>query len=447
MGSAGDTSETYKFMFTVQPFQYCAGTGNSSTTADWIDFVSLNGMTNASGQAYYTYYPNSVANLYRDSTYLLEISMNYHWDPDTTGAWIDFNQNAEFETTEFIEMGLLNASHQSFGTFTVPSDAVLGDTVMMRVRSQYWDQTPTPCGSETGEVEDYPAVIFQPECDVPGSTNTSNIGTHAAQLNWTVPTGAHHYRIRGGLAGGNNPVQIDIINPGASSKSVNGLSPGTSYQWQIQTLCNHFETLESDWSPLNVFTTDTLPHCPVPIGTNTNPITSTAASLNWTPVAGATGYTIQGRAAPGPGWPVSIQVVGGAVGTKNVFGLNPNKTYDWRIRSNCGNGNNSDWSPVVSFTTSSGARFGSDDFFDPTRQFNLHIYPNPFTTTTTIEFFNPEMLPFEFILQDLEGRIVRRTANVTGWSIEIERGGLSPGIYFIELMSAEQIFWGKVVVE
>ncbi len=158
VGSRQDTTETHKFMYTVREFDYCAAIGSQNTTADFIDFVKLKELAHSSGQEYYANFTNQYATVYTDSTYTLQIGMNFHWEPDTTGAWIDFNQNATFEASEFIEMGLIDANHQSFGDFTVPVDAVI-DTVRMRVRSQYWNQQPTPCGENTGEVEDYSIII------------------------------------------------------------------------------------------------------------------------------------------------------------------------------------------------------------------------------------------------------------------------------------------------
>lgn len=158
VGSRQDTTETHKFMYTVRKFDYCAASGTQGTGSDYIDFVKLKELVNSSGQDYYGNFTNQYATVYTDSTYELQIDLRFHFEPDTTGAWIDFNQNAVFEASEFIEMSLLNADHESFGSFTVPSDAII-DTVRMRVRNQYFNETPVPCGDRVGEVEDYSIII------------------------------------------------------------------------------------------------------------------------------------------------------------------------------------------------------------------------------------------------------------------------------------------------
>ncbi|MEZ4917717.1 MAG: GEVED domain-containing protein [Saprospiraceae bacterium] len=159
VGANSDTTESYKFMYEVRPFVPCAAIGSSGTGSDYIDFVSLNGVSQNSGQDYYGDFTDVVFNLNRGETYTIQIDLNYHWNPDTTAAWIDFNRDAVFSENERIVMNELNADHESFGTFTVPLDAVLGDTLFLRARSQYWGSSPNPCGDLTGEVEDYSVVV------------------------------------------------------------------------------------------------------------------------------------------------------------------------------------------------------------------------------------------------------------------------------------------------
>ena len=72
----------------------------------------------------------------------------------------------------------------------------------------------------------------------------------------------------------------------------------------------------------------------------------------------------------------------------------------------------------------------------------IDIYPNPFSTTTTIE------LPSEthiLSIYDIVGNKVR-VEQVSGTTL-IERGNLSKGIYFIELRSERQALKGKIIIE
>ena len=94
------------------------------------------------------------------------------------------------------------------------------------------------------------------------------------------------------------------------------------------------------------------PACPTPANAWTANVTTNAASLMWTPAAGAHHYIIQGRPAGGSNW-VTIPVAGGTTGQKNVFGLSNNQTYEWQVRTSCDAAETdlSPWTPLVQFTT------------------------------------------------------------------------------------------------
>lgn len=173
--SNGDITETYRFMFNVQPLRYCDATGSTGTTVDYITSVSLNGMVNETNQNYYTYYEDKVVELEVDSTYLLEMTLDYSFTEDDPGAWIDFNLDGEFSADEEIDMADYNGNHYSSGTFTVPSDALTGTILRLRVRNSFFGDA-LPCGEDAGEVEDYPVVISA------GPTNVSQLLEGASEL-------------------------------------------------------------------------------------------------------------------------------------------------------------------------------------------------------------------------------------------------------------------------
>lgn len=159
VGADDDTTETYKFMYEVRPFEYCDAMGHPGTGSDYITFVELEEISNTSGQDYYGDFTDQLTTLYLDSTYTLQANLNYVFDPNIIGAWIDYNYNAIFEDEEFIEMSDFDADDQSFGTFTVPDHATLNDTVRLRVRSSYGAEL-DPCGDAiAGDVEDY-SIVF-----------------------------------------------------------------------------------------------------------------------------------------------------------------------------------------------------------------------------------------------------------------------------------------------
>ena len=166
VGANQDTTETYKFMYEGRPLGYCNAVGSPGTGSDYIDFVRLETLANSSGQDYYGNFTNQYVELWADSTYTLQVDLNFSFPPDTAAAWIDYDRDGEFEPSEEIDMGSFSTAHTSFGTFTVPSNASFDDTVVMRVRNVYLttpNEVPLPCGEAPGEVEDY-SVILRSAC-------------------------------------------------------------------------------------------------------------------------------------------------------------------------------------------------------------------------------------------------------------------------------------------
>jgi len=80
---------------------------------------------------------------------------------------------------------------------------------------------------------------------------------------------------------------------------------------------------------------------------------------------------------------------------------------------------------------------------------NVSVYPNPFSTSATIEVIGNQssVIGAEFIILDVFGREVHRLP-ITGHRLLFERGNLSSGIYFFQLLSDNKIIAkGKLVVE
>lgn len=188
VGANNDTSETYKFMYEVRPFQLCYASGSTGTGSDYIDFMSLGSYSNSTGQDYYRNFSNALIDLYKDSTYTLQVDLNVAFAPDSCQAWIDYNHNAVFNQDEAIVMSGFDANNQAFGTFTVPSLQNFGDTVTLRIRNAY-GASPEPCGVVAGEVEDYSIVLRNGSCTNSSSTLNPNI----CGPSYTAPDGQIYY--------------------------------------------------------------------------------------------------------------------------------------------------------------------------------------------------------------------------------------------------------------
>ena len=139
---------------------YCTSSG-SRTTYEWIDYVALGGMTNPTGASSgYADYTNLTATVARGSSNTLTVSAGFSGSSYTEfwNVWIDFNQDGTFDSSELVASGSSSSSANLTATFTVPSNAVLGNT-RMRVSMKY-NAAATPCENfGDGEVEDYTVNI------------------------------------------------------------------------------------------------------------------------------------------------------------------------------------------------------------------------------------------------------------------------------------------------
>lgn len=153
-GANNDISETYKFMYEVQPFEYCFASGSDSTSNPFIEEVNLGGIINTTGQDGYSEYTSTPFQLTAGNSYPLSVNGSTGSAENDYGAWIDYNADRIFTEEERVLFEVQSGGSAN-STFTVPNYVINDEVVSMRVRVSYWGQNPSPCGVTLGEVEDY----------------------------------------------------------------------------------------------------------------------------------------------------------------------------------------------------------------------------------------------------------------------------------------------------
>ncbi len=223
--TAYSTSE----QFTTTDIDYCDAQGNSIAD-EYIGNVNINGIdydTTASTSSGYSDHTATIifgdlATDTSDNT----ISVTKHWTGtvyrEAVSAWIDFNQNGTFESNEKIFESPSSNTAIVNGTFSVPSNASLGNT-RMRVILKYYNgsgQTANdPCETfNYGEVEDYTLNIISPTL-------------HAASFNEqaiTVYPNPYNHEINIRLKN-NNVLDVKIIEvSGRSVIQLNQITPNNN---------------------------------------------------------------------------------------------------------------------------------------------------------------------------------------------------------------------------
>jgi hypothetical protein len=77
----------------------------------------------------------------------------------------------------------------------------------------------------------------------------------------------------------------------------------------------------------------------------------------------------------------------------------------------------------------------------------VKLYPNPFTSSTTFEITDHNILPYALSLYDNLGREVRKISQITTPQYRLNREDLSPGMYFYRVQSHNAVLSGKLVIE
>lgn len=157
VGSAGDTTETYKYVYEIKPLDYCNASGNTNSGNLFINNFTFDGVSISSQNSGYSFNSTPIATLWVDSVYQIQLDANTAWSSNDFASWIDFDNDRNFDSTETI-MYSPNSGSFAADSFKVPINAAVGDTVLLRNRLSYWVD-PAPCGDEFGEVEDYLVVL------------------------------------------------------------------------------------------------------------------------------------------------------------------------------------------------------------------------------------------------------------------------------------------------
>lgn len=136
-------------------------------------------------------------------------------------------------------------------------------------------------------------------CGVPVGLNTTNITLLGADFNWSAVAGATGYQIRYRRLGAPNWI-VQLISAPATSVAITGLVSFSTYEWQIQALCQtasdfsasvNFETRCSTVAATITGATTLCPASANLLSANTGPGLSYQWQLNGSYITGATNST------------------------------------------------------------------------------------------------------------------------------------------------------------
>ncbi len=171
---------------------YCYASGSSSSNQEYISNITFGDISNSSSASQYANYSGDPA-LY---IYLepgvaseLTITLANPYNADLSAVWIDWNGNGSFydpgESVYLSPMG----QGPYVTNITAPEDALQNTSLRMRIRLDYNNPAPDPCGTTSfGEVEDYTVIVSGVQLDPPTDLQYELIAGDI-NLTWDAPGG------------------------------------------------------------------------------------------------------------------------------------------------------------------------------------------------------------------------------------------------------------------
>lgn len=384
------------------PSPYCIPTSTNGTAdGDFVNSVQLGSINNVNsgGTSAPTYTNFSVqwsTNLTRGSQYTITIQGGTYF-PNRYAAWIDYDHNGTFGTSEKLGEWVSGSAGQSQGiTFTVPAGSTLG-TTRMRVRGVFvntGEPNPVePCFNYAwGETEDYGITLVDPGPNycIPTSLNGTNDGDF---INGVQLAGINNMN-SGGIGA------PTYTNYGAQWSA--SLPRGTQQTITIQggTYTPNRYAAWIDYDQNGTFSSGEK------LGEWISNTAGQTQGITFTVPVGATlGST-------------RLRVRGAFINTGEPTPVDPCYDYAW--------GETEDY--TVSVTTSTAiAETGGPGF---------QLYPNPATDRVYLVLDNER--PARALLVDASGREAGHWT-IAGDRAELSVGHLSPGLYVLRVEQGEVV--------
>lgn len=224
---------------------YCASAA-TNLTDEWITNVTFAGINNNSGSTGYSDFRSISGTVSPGSSNSFSASIFIDGSyAETVTVWIDWNQNAVFESGERVQIGSCNLDGCIVtADIVAPLDAVPGSTGM-RVVLKYSSYQTDPCATFTyGEVEDYSVTVnAPPACPPPTNATTDNITENSARANWSYGTPPDSFfdvylTPEGGTPSGPGTMYTGKTSPFVINNPP--LSPNTTYNWYVKAHCSEF---------------------------------------------------------------------------------------------------------------------------------------------------------------------------------------------------------------
>ncbi len=235
-------------------------------------------------------------------------------------------------------------------------------------------------------------------------TNPDNVSITAKGFQWKATTGGTYTSVTG--TGTGNNFNADLTN----------LTPNTSYTFKAFITFNG-TTVEGNELTFTTLPEDTPEPCATPTNVVASNIGSNSITVTWDGNSDVTSWNIQYR-------PQGGQLSSATSNTNSylITDLQPETTYEIQVQANCGDGNLSEWSSLVTATTTTGIENWLDG--------NVTLFPNPAKEVVNVQctMFNVQSVE----VFDVYGKLITTTNDIDN-PTRINVSGLADGMYFVRV--------------
>jgi len=178
-------------------------------------------------------------------------------------------------------------------------------------------------------------------CNSPTGLSASNVTNTGATLTWSAASGATSYNVQYKTSTAST---YTTVNTSATSYTLSGLATGTTYNYQVQTVCS---SGSSSYTATGSFTTGTVAAtCGTVTSLASSNVTSNSANVSWAAVSGAVSYNFDYKLSTASTF-TTASITGTGVSFTNLL---PSTTYQYQVQAVCADAVGT-YSALGSFTT------------------------------------------------------------------------------------------------
>jgi hypothetical protein len=277
------------------------------------------------------------------------------------------------------------------------------------------------------------------ECNAPTGMVSTNITTLSATLSWAVVPGATNYTVQYKVS--TSSVWQTAGNTTNVFYNLSGLSSATTYNWRVKASCSSYSASRS-------FTTTSAGgggSCSAPVNLSNNQIASTSASISWSPVTGASSYTLQLKHANSVNY-VTLGTVPVTAVTLN--GLQAATAYHWRVKANCSFYSTSKLlTTLASMIGESNGAYLVEPAITYVTEPVVDIYPNPANEVLLVASNTEWMDHTSIKITNTTGALVLEQVLNTHELETLDVSKLASGVYFVSIQQSDKpVITRKVVI-